>query len=296
MDIPIYWGIEVSPGQKTYFTKLLHELARNIDPGDSLKEVRIVSDDVLASEIQSLTGKPYQLGSYYPEGVAVPIEKGTTFSSAVLIRQVFFALYKTMPATAASLQQKSILVEELYHCRLYHQTWQRRGYLSSRSADPYARDLFAMCAQMHDEYAVARLKNIYFGQYVRVHEQGRLAPYYIEYGRLMAQSLDQVPYQLRARGIFQIALPMRKDAMLDITYRFIFEPLARHAGFLAPIPPDYPLRMPENKPEASVYYRKVIAPHWIPIKSALEASFDSQFSKAEEELQVISETVDAFLG
>jgi len=297
MDIPIYWDIEVSPNQKEGFTKLVQGLGTQINPGNSLKGVCVIADDALASKIQSLTGKPYQPGSYYPEGVAVPVEQESTFSSTILIRQAFFALGETMPADAAYLQQISTLVEELYHCQLYHQTWQRRGYISSRSADPYSRDLFMTCVQMHDEYAVTRLKNIFFGQYVRVPDaQGQPVPYFIEYGEPLAKFFDQVPYQLRTRDILQIALPMRKDAMLPIAYRFIFEPLVRCAGFLAPIPPDYPLQAPDNTPEGNTFYREVIASYWIPIKSALETSFDSQFSKAEEELQVISETMDAFLG
>jgi len=74
-----------------------------------------------------------------------------------------------------------------------------------------------------------------------------------------------------------------------------FEPLARHAGFLAPITPNFPLRNPDNTPESSILYREVIAPYWLSIKSAPEASFVNQFRKTEEALQAMSEVVDACL-
>lgn len=83
--------------------------------------------------------------------------------------------------------------------------------------------------------------------------------------------------------------------MLPIAYRFIFEPLARHAGFLTPIPPEFPLRDPNNNPEGNAFYQDIIAPYWIPIKSALEASFDSQFSETETALHTITQTMDSCL-
>jgi len=44
----------------------------------------------LASKIRSLTGRAYQEGSHTPSAVAVAIERGNTFSSAILVRQAFF--------------------------------------------------------------------------------------------------------------------------------------------------------------------------------------------------------------
>jgi len=147
---------------------------------------------------------------------------------------------------------------------------------------------------MHDEYAVARLKNMFFGgNFSFLDDQGQPVPYFIEYGESLAKFFDQLPYQLRARDILQIAPSMRKNAMLPIAYRFIFEPLARHAGFLTPIPPEFPLRDPNNNPEGNVFYQGVIASYWVPIKSALEASFNSQFSETETALHTITQTMDA---
>ena len=83
--------------------------------------------------------------------------------------------------------------------------------------------------------------------------------------------------------------------MLPTVYRFIFEPLARRAGYLVPIPPDYPLLYLDNIPEKTAFYRETIAPYWISIKSTLEASFASQFSKTEDALQIISKTIDSCL-
>lgn len=296
MGIQLQWKVEMPSEQKTGFAELLQKLVATIGPGDSLKTVRVIADDALPSEILSLTGEYYQSGSYYPEGVTVPIEGEGTFLSIMLIRQAFFAPSETISGEKASLEQISTLVEELYHSCLYHLAWQYRGYIDLFSADPYSDYRFTVCRAVHDEYAVARLKNMFFGtNFGALDEQGQPIPYFIEYGLSLAAFFDQVPDQLHNPTILQIAPSERKNGMLPIAYRFIFEPLARHAGFLAPVPPDYLLQAPENTPESTAFYREVIAPYWTPIKSALEASFDSQFSKTEEALQDISEVVDACL-
>lgn len=291
IDVPISWEVEISLEQRADFTELLRRFVTSIAPGDSLKEVCVIADDALASKIQSLTGRLYQSGSYYPEGVAVPIEKGNTFSSTILIRQAFFTSDET-----GIFEQISILVEELYHCWLYHRAWQRRRYIYPHFADSYFNDLFTIGQQMHDEYAVARLKNVFLGEHLTLcDEQGQNIPWFIEYGSSLSALFDQTPRQVCTRDMLQIAPSMRKSAMLPIMYRFIFEPLARQAGFLTPIPPDYPLQWLDNSPEENVFYREVIAPYWISIKSALEASFDSQFNKTEEALGTISKTMDVCL-
>ncbi|EFH84909.1 hypothetical protein [Ktedonobacter racemifer] len=175
-NIPIHWGVEVSADQKAYFAELLHKLAVIIDPGDSLREVRIIADNVLPLEVQLWVGKPYQPGPHLPTGVAVPVEQGNAVASKVFIRKVFFGRSETLEG---QLEQLSTLFEELYHCRLYHQTWRRRGYINSRSTDPYSRDLFAVSGQVHDEYAVARQKNIFFGERISLHdEQGQAIPFF----------------------------------------------------------------------------------------------------------------------
>ncbi|MFL5624277.1 MAG: hypothetical protein ACJ788_01615 [Ktedonobacteraceae bacterium] len=290
-DVPISWEVEISLEQRANFTELLHQLATHINPGNSLKEVCIIADNVLALKIQSLTGKPYRSGPHYPEGVTVVVEKGNTFSNIILIRQAFFTSDET-----GILEQISILLEELYHCWLYHQTWQRRGSINLRSADLYTNELFRICGQIHDEYAVARLKNIFLGGHLTLRdEQGQSIPLFIEYGSSLSALFDQIPHQLRTRDILQIAPLIRKSAMLPIVYRFIFEPLARHAGFLTPIPPDYPLQWSDNSPEENVFYREMIAPYWVQIKSSLEVSFDSQFNETEKALDAICKTVDACL-
>lgn len=291
-DIPIRWEVEISIDEMAGFTKLLRELVIQVVPGESLKEVHIIANNALASKIRSLTGRAYQEGSHAPSAVAVAIERGNTFSSAILVRQAFFV----EPGEPALLNQTSTLLEELYHCRLYHQTWQRRGYIYPHFADPYANDLFIVCGLMHDEYAVARLKNMFFGEHPPFHDtQGQVIPWFIEYGASLLASFDKVPHQLRTHGILHLVPAMRKTAMLPIAYRFIFEPLARHAGFLTPIPPHYPLQASNNNPEGSVFYREAIAPYWIPMKRALETSFTSQFSKSEEAMYAISNTIDACL-
>jgi hypothetical protein len=246
----------------------------------------------LASKIRSLTGRAYQEGSHTPSAVAVAIERGNTFSSAILVRQAFFV----ESGETALLNQTSTLLEELYHCRLYHQTWQRRRYVYPHFVDSYSNDLSIVCGLMHDEYAVARLKNMFFGEHPPFHNtQKQVIPWFVEYSASLTASLDKVPHQLRAHGILHLAPAISKTAMLPIAYRFIFEPLARHAGFLAPIPPHYTLRAPKNNPEGSVFYREVIAPYWILLKRALETSFTSQFSKTEEALNAITKTMDACL-
>lgn len=75
VDIPVSIEVEVSPGQLAYFIELFRGLATSIDPGDSLKEVRIIRDDALASQIQALSGGIYQQGPYPPSAVAVPSEQ-----------------------------------------------------------------------------------------------------------------------------------------------------------------------------------------------------------------------------
>jgi hypothetical protein len=272
---------------------LLRGLFTDIDPGDSLKEVRVIADNVLASEHYSLTGRTYVPGSHVTSCIAFPIEQGNTFSSKILVRQAFFA-----PSNNGPLEQTSALMGAMYYCRLFHLTWQRRGYIYRQSPDPYAHDLFVICEQIHNEYAVARLKNILLSQHfsLQIEATGQIAPFFTQYGAALATLFDQVPSQLQACGILQLAPLLRKDAILPTAYRFIFEPLARHAGFLAPIPSDYPGLMVDNMPEKNAFYRETIAPYWISIKSTLETSFDSQFSKTEEELQMISETMDAFLS
>ena len=288
INIPISWEVEISLDQKAAFTELLRALNIYIDPGNRLEKVRIIADDALSSTIQSLTGRPYQLGQYTPPGVAIGVKKENTFSSTILIRQAFF--------TSEPLQQISTLVEELYHCQLYHQAWQRRGDRDRQNADLYSNDLFVTCEKMHDEYAVARLKNTFFGeQFSFRNPQGQLVPFFIEYGETLSKFFDQAKDQIHTDTILRFAPSERKDIMLPFTYRFIFEPLARHAGFLTPIILQFPLRMPDNVPEANAFYREVIAPYWIPIKNALELSFDSQFCEIEAALRTITQTMDACL-
>ncbi|HEY7348129.1 MAG TPA: hypothetical protein VH599_07385 [Ktedonobacterales bacterium] len=290
-EINVYWEVQVSPQQMTEFTELLQAYATHIAPGESLKEIRIIADDALAERIQLLTGKPYQAGSHYPEGVAVPIEQTGDLSCVILIRKAVFR-----PGQEALHVRILTLLEELYHCRLYHQTWQRRGYLHPHGEDPYASDLFITCNMLHDEYAVARLKNTFLGQFPMVRDaQGQPTPWYSEYGASLSDSLAQASHQVHDPALSRMPASMRKSAMLPIAYRFIFEPLARHAGFLTPIPPDYQLHAPDNRPEQSAFYRDVIASYWLPIKQALEASFASEFSKTEEMLETISEKMDACL-
>lgn len=292
LDIPVNVEVEMSPGQLAYFIELLRGVAASADPGDSLKEVRIVADDNFVSEIQSMTGQSYQPGPYATPCAAFPIEQGNTFSTKILIRQAFFA-----PSDNGPLEQTSTLIGAMYYCRLYHLTWQRRGYLYRPSPDPYAHDLFVMCEMVHNEYAVARLKNILLSQRFGLHIEAtrQNIPFFIRSGSSLASLFDQVPYQVQACGIYQLLPSVRKDALLPVAYRFIFEPLARHAGFLAPIPSDYPIQAPDNNPEDNAFYREVIAPYWIPIKSEIETSFENQFNKTEQVLQTITQTMDACL-
>lgn len=291
--ISVRWEADIPPDPPQFesFLELLQILMDYINPGNSLKEVRIIADNVLVSEIQSLTGQAYQPGPHIPEGVAVPIEQENDFYSVIFIRRQIFSPCETM-----LLVWLSVLLEEIYHCRLNHQKWLRRGYIHRRTTDQYTQDLFAMCEQMHDEYAVSRLKNMYFGDHQIVFDaQGVNIPYYFEYGSSLIATFDEASCQLHTRDLLQIPLSLRKNALLPLAFRFIFEPLARHAGFLAPVPPSYPLQAPGNVLEGNAFYREVIASYWIPIKSALEASFASQFSKTEEALVTITETMNACL-
>ena len=220
------------------------------------------------------------------------LSKETPFTARILVRESFFA-----PSDNGPLEQISTLIGALYYCRLFHLTWQRRGYIYRQSPNLYAHNLFVMCEQIHNEYAVARLKNMLLSQRLnlQIDATGQTFPFFTQYGTTLAMLFDQVPSQLQARGILQFAPLLRKGAMLPTAYRFIFEPLARHAGFLAPIPSDYPGLMLDNIPEKNAFYQDVVAPYWISIKSTLEKSFANQFSNTEEELQVISKTLNSCL-
>lgn len=291
----ICWNADISQGQQAYFIALLRGLIADIDPGESLKEIRIVADDAFVSVVQALLApmnKAYQPGPHLTTCATIPVEMDKTFFTVIVIRQAFFT-----PSDIAPQEQTSGLAGALSHCKLYHVAWQRRGFVYRENADPYTTDLFAMCGQIHDAYAVSRVKNVLISQRLdlRIDGTGQIIPFFIQFGGSVATLFDQVPNQIWEQGIFQLDPSQRKHALFFIAYRFIFEPLARYAGFLAPIPPDYPLRAVGNDPEHSPFYREIIASYWIPMKSALEASFDSQFNETEKALQTISELVDACL-
>jgi hypothetical protein len=285
--LPISWEADASPDEQVYFDDLVQSLGAQISPGDSLKEIRVIADHALVSEIRALAGNSYQPGQHYPnKGVTIPDEHESTFSSTILITRAFFTL--------KPIEQISLIVEELYHCLLYHLAWHRRGYIKPHSADLYATDLFTMCALMHDEYAVARLKNTFFGEGLSFTDaQGQsIPPHFIEYGASLSLAFAQADYELRSGAFQDFAPAERKENMIPFAYRFIFEPLARHTGLLMPIPPQYTLQSPENIPEVNDFYCEVVAPYWLSMKHALEWSFDSQFTETEAAIQTITHTMD----
>jgi hypothetical protein len=50
-----------------------------------------------------------------------------------------------------------------------------------------------------------------------------------------------------------------------------------------------------NRPEANVFYREAVAPFWQTIKASLERSYANQFVETEQEIERISENINAFL-
>jgi hypothetical protein len=290
-DIQLHLDTKVPAEQLHDFIELVNALVPQIEPGDSLKEIHVIADDALASTIQLLTDKPYQQGPHYPLGVAVPLEQDSSLSYVVLLRQALFA-----PDQTVTLERLSTILEELYHCKLYHQTWQRRGHIYPHIADTYLSDLFIACSMLHDEYAVARLKNTLWGTLpILTNGQGEKIPHYFEFGGTLTEYIEQGSLLLRSHDILKYDLTGRKIAALPIAYRSIFEPIARHAGFLTPIPPDYPLQAPNNIPEGNAFYREAVAPFWQTIKACLERSYANQFVETEQAIENISENINAFL-
>jgi len=225
----------------------------------------------------------YTQGPHSPEGVAA---YGETEGNPHVVIIFDDRLIRRVTPQGTINDIASTVLEEFYHAEIYSLQVKTLGPLSTLWNGPICRArLRRISALFHDEYAVNRKKST-------LYQKTGLGS--IAYGESISNRLNNGHQLLSAlvenasKG--QIPSDEAVTQSLEIINRYIFDPLARNAAYIAGNPQD---NHPNNDAHLSEFYKKV-KPFWLEIETQLQHSFDSGFEQYLPALDSIVETLKSF--
>lgn len=188
----------------------------------------------------------------------------------------------------------STLVEELLHIRLYIAAW-KHG--KRREKTWWEDGLYNFCCLFHDEYIVGRMKVPMLASLFPTSESNGGDEFSIFYPNPLAPLLDQGVTKInQLMSDFQgevISLDDFWNGLINILYRYFFEPLARDAAFRDANSTESPIK--HNAHEVS-FYIKIFKPTWEAVYKELDLSFQSNLLVANESLERMIKLMVQFLA
>jgi len=299
INITVYCDIDME--KLSLLKELLNELVPVTIRHTYLKQIFIVADDALVDTVNAIIEaradykRPYVAGEFAPSGVAVPIQNNDQFECYIVITESEVQIIK--PPLNHPAKLVSTLLEELLHTQVYATVWEARGYIDPRiETSSIFDDLFVQASRFHDEYFVNRSKAyIAYNTYI-FDVPGGYSNMCLEYGvplnSIIKESISKL-VQLRTdvtKG--NITREQTWYDLIEIIYRYIFEPLARDAAYRESNPE---VRVNNDDLIENLFYREYIEPYWKRIKIELERSYDSDLSEMSLALDEIVRNLQEFL-
>jgi len=264
-----------------------------------LRELRILPATEMIESVQEAARDLVPSAVYHPAGgtsvaVTLPIETDGETSAIIFVSAD--QLDAIGPDGTPDLSLLSTVLEELLHVRLYSARQEQSLLHLTPGQPPCTRDLLILACNLHDEYAVSRLKAEILAQLTEKTSDGQYV-FSLAYGLDLGNVLDE-SFKDLSTAFWRVAhgeLPVDQfwALVVDCIYHGILDPLSRETAFRAVVSARSPAQ-----PDISGhwFFRESIAGYWKSIESLLERSFDTDFREMGAAIEGIAETIRKLLA
>lgn len=266
-----------------------------------LKRIIVVPDGTMETAVNDLISQGSTEDTNYVAGqnpagaVLVPVETNEALNCFLLLTESH--LEGVTPRAYHPIPLVSSLLEELLHLRDYVRIWQQLGTLYRYGEPGPRRDLSVLCGNVHSEYVACRRKAEIATTTPLFDSDSGLTIHNFYYGHDLKEHLDTAGTWLADMLSDAAAGTLDHDEawgrIWDVTYRRVFEPLAREAAFRAGSPPLY--NRLNNSPGRSRFYRRHVDAYWPRVRSHLERSYDRDLADLDVTFSGLFDVIAQFL-